>query len=179
MARAGTPLNKADVEAAFTAVTADIPSAVMVTLNSVRTSDNPWAAAASPPRLMADSHANLTAVMKAFRVNKIVTMSALGAGDSFRNLNRLMRLIITKSNMSYTFQDHDIVDHKIRESGLDYVLVRPVMLKGEEALPVKVHGSSGKGVGWMAVISRKSVAKFLLEAVENDTWDRSALVISN
>ena len=179
MTSAGTPLNKSDVEVAFNAVPEDIPSAVIVALNSVRSSDNPWAAVASPPRLMADSHANLTAVMKEYGVKKIVTMSAFGAGDSFYNLNVVMRLIIKKSNMVYTFQDHDLVDHEIKESGVDYVLVRPALLKGEGARPVKFHGSSGKGSGWMPSISRKSVADFLLDAAEQDTWDRSALVISN
>ncbi len=175
----GTPLKKEDVEEAFTAVPNDIPSAVIVALNSTRTSDNPWAAVNSPPRLMADSNTNLVAVMKDHGIKKIVTMSAFGAGDSFPNLNCLMRLVIKKSNMMYTYEDHDLVDQEIKQSGVEYVLVRPAMLKGEEALPLKFHGSTGKGSGFMPAVSRKSVAGFLVSAAENDTWDRSTLVISN
>jgi len=128
---------------------------------------------------MADSNANLVSAMKEHKAKKIVIMSAFGAGDSFANLNCLIRLVIKKSNMIYTFQDHDFVDHDIKESGMDYVLVRPVMLKGEEALPLKFHGSTGKGSGFMDSISRKSVAGFLVDAAEMDDWDRSTLVISN
>lgn len=128
---------------------------------------------------MADSHANLIAVMKDHGTNKIVTMSAFGSGDSFLHLNFLMRLVIKRSNMCYSFQDHDLVDQETKASGINYVLVRPVMLKGEERLPVKDHGSAGRGSGFMPSISRKSVAGFLIDAAEKDTWDRSTLVISN
>lgn len=53
--------------------------------------------------------------MKEHGIRKIVTMSAFGTGDSFPNLNFLMRLVIKKSNMLYTFQDHDLVDREMEE----------------------------------------------------------------
>ena len=128
---------------------------------------------------MADSHANIVAIMKEYGVSKIVTMSAFGTAESFPNLNFLMRLVIKKSNMLYAFQDHDLVDQEIKESGVDFVLARPVMLTDKEAQPIREHGNSGEGSGFMPTISRRSVAKFLVGAAEKNNWNKSTPVISN
>jgi hypothetical protein len=128
---------------------------------------------------MADSHANLVSVMQEHGISKIVTMSAFGTGDSFPNLNFLMQLVIKTSNLLYTFLDHDLVDKEMKESGLQFVLVRPVMLTDKEARPVREHGNAGKELGFMPSISRKSVAVFLVDAVEKNNWNNSTPVISN
>jgi hypothetical protein len=128
---------------------------------------------------MADSHTNLVSVMQEHGISKIVTMSAFGAGDSFPNLNFLMRLLIKTSNLSYTFLDHDLVDQEMKESGVQFVLARPVMLTDKEAKPVREHGNTGKDSGFMPSISRKSVAVFLVDAAEKNDWDKSTPVISN
>ena len=175
----GSPLKSEDVEAAFKASSEGPPEAILVALNSTRTSDNPWAAVTSPPRMMADAHANLLAAMKKHQTKKIVTMSAFGAGDSFHNLNVLMRFVIRQSNMLVTFQDHDLVDKELKDSGADFVLARPAVLTDKEAQAIKTHGPAGAGVGFMPSISRRSVAVFLLDAVEMETWDRITVVISN
>jgi hypothetical protein len=128
---------------------------------------------------MADSHANLVSVMQEHRISKIVTMSAFGTRDSFPNLNFLMRLVIKTSNLWYTFLDHDLVDQELKESGVQFVLVRPAMLTDKEARPVREHGNTGKESGFMPSISRKSVAVFLVDAAEKDTWNKRTPVISN
>src|SRR3954447_12104578 len=133
----------------------------------------------SPKRLMADSHANLVSVMQEHGISKIVTMSAFGTGDSFPNLNFFMRLVIKTSNLLYTFLDHDLVDQELKESGVQFVLARPVMLTDQEARPVREHGNTGKESGFMPSISRKSVAVSLVDAAEKDNWNRSTPVISN
>ena len=155
------------------------PEAVLVALNAPRESDNPFAKTISPPRLMTDANANITKVMKQSGIRKIVTMAAFGVGDSYQNANFLVRLMISKSNMKVQFEDHGLVDQDLKKSGLDYVLVRPAMLKGEEALPVKEYGNNGKGTSFMPSISRRSVAVFMLDAVEKDRWNGSTPVISN
>jgi hypothetical protein len=128
---------------------------------------------------MTDSHANLVAVMKEHGIKKVVTMSAFGTGDSFSSLNLLMRLVIKNSNLLHTFEDHDLVDREMKESGMDFVLARPAMLTDKEVQPVIEHGNVGEGSGFMLSISRKSVAVFLVDAAERNTWDRSTPVISN
>lgn len=129
---------------------------------------------------MADSNANCVSVMRAHGLRKIITMSAFGVADSWPNLNILLRLTISKSNMAYQFEDHGLVDKEMKESGMDYVLARPVMLKEGDAKPVIEHGNMGEqGVGLMSKITRKSVAKYLLDAAEKSDWDRMTPVLTN
>lgn len=117
--------------------------------------------------------------MKAHGVQKIVIMSAFGVGDSFLNLNFLMRPVIKHTNMASQFEDHRLVDEKTRPSGLDWVMVRPAMLTEKEATPVKDLGDTGEqcGGGFMPSISRAGVAKFLVEAAESEKWDNRTPVI--
>ncbi len=128
---------------------------------------------------MADSNTNIISVMKAQGIHKLVIMAALGAGDSFPNLSFPLRLLFRKSNMAASFEDHDIVDRIVRNSGMDFVLVRPARLTDEDVKPVKEFGDQGKGIGLMSAVSRKSVASFLVGAVEKSTWNGRSPVISN
>ena len=79
--------------------------------------------------------------------------------------------------MSRAYADHNMVEKDVKESGLDYVLVRSTRLAEGESQPVKTFGNTGKGVG--STVTRASVARFLVDAVEKDTWDKSTPVISN
>lgn len=176
----GTPLNPADLDKAFTA-TESVPTAVVVALNARRAGDSPFAAPSpdTPPRLMADSVANSISSMKRYGVHKIVIMSSMGTGSSFAGLNCLMQQLFTKSNMRLQMEDHNAVDAETRKSGVDFVLVRPSMLVEGLASKVKVHPDDGKGSGFMPKITRASVARFMLEALEGDNYVGRAPVIAN
>ncbi|PWY80512.1 NAD(P)-binding protein [Aspergillus heteromorphus CBS 117.55] len=172
----GTPTQLDDVRVAFKA---DVPDAVIVTLNAPRANDSPFAAPISPPRLMTDCNANVVAAMKEFGVRKTVILQAFGVGDSWANMHCLLRLLMAKSNMSYQYDDHNDTEREVRSSGVDYVFVRPSRLVDTGAMPIRVWPEDGKGVPMMASTSRISVARWLVDAVESDRWDNSAPVITN
>lgn len=81
--------------------------------------------------------------------------------------------------MSYQFDDHDLVDQEMKESGMDYTLVRPVVLADGEDRPVKEYGDSGKGVGLTCKITRTSVAGYLVKAAETNELIGRTPVIAN
>lgn len=173
-------MEKADVEAAFNATEPDLPAAVIITLNSARTSENPWAAVASPPRMMADSNANVVAAMKKHGIRKLVTMSSFGVADSWPNASWPLKALFKWSNMSAALKDHELVDREVKESDVDYVIARPLMLKDGDAQQVKEHGNDGaQGVGLTSSITRKSVAIFLVDAAEKSKWDKTTPVLTN
>ncbi|KAL1613685.1 hypothetical protein SLS54_010382 [Diplodia seriata] len=174
----GTPLSQPDIAASFLHPT--LPDAVIVTLNAARVSDSPFAAPAAPPRMMADAHAHVAAAMQAHGVRKIVTMSAFGVAESAPNLLCAFRLVLRGTNMKYQFEDHDLVDAEMKErEGLKYVLVRPAMLGEGEEKPVRSFGDGGVGAPWLAKVTRRSVAAFLVDACETDVWDCRTPVIAN
>ncbi|KAJ5678306.1 uncharacterized protein N7477_003939 [Penicillium maclennaniae] len=144
-----------------------------------RASDSPFAAPISPPRLMADCNTNVVTVMTEFGVKKVVILQAFGVGTSWPNMSCILRLLMSKSNMSYQYDDHNKTDRAIRTSGVTYVLVRPARLVDTDVLSTREWPYDGKGIPLMATASRKSVAKFLVDAATKDTWDDSGPVISN
>ena len=172
----GTPLEMEDVRKAFIQTK---PEVVIVTLSAPRASDSPFAAVISPPRLMADSTANVVAVMKEFNTPKIVIMQAFGVGESWVNMHCVMQLLMKKSNMIYQYDDHNLVAKETQASGENYVFVRPSRLVEGEAKEIKGYPDHGKGVPVLTAISRGSVAKFLVEAAEKGDWDNTAPVITN
>jgi putative NADH-flavin reductase len=172
----GTPLEIEDVRKAFDQ---SRPEVVIVTLSAPRATDSPFAAVTSPPRLMADSTANIVAAMKDFGTPKVVIMQAFGVAESWGNMNCMMQLLMKKSNMIYQYDDHNLVAKETKDSGENYVFVRPSRLVEGEAKEIKEYPEHGKGVPMMAAITRDSVAKFLVEAAEKSDWDNTAPVITN
>lgn len=174
----GHPQSEADVEKAFTAA-GDTPDVVIIALSNARTSDNPFAKPTSPPTLMHDSHLSVIGAMKKHRKCKIVTLQALGVGDSYSNLFWLVRLLVRFSNLKITYKDHEMVEGVVKDSGVNYVLVRPIRFVDGSSKHVRFYGNKGDGIGSFDAITRESVATFLLDAAEKSDWDGSTPVISN
>jgi putative NADH-flavin reductase len=175
----GSPLDADDVTTALSLTSG--PVVIISTLGQTRTSGNPFTATTSPPLFMSHSASAVVEAVKASAcpVKKVIVMSMLGAGSSFTNLNFLMRAVMQYSNMKQTLEDQNAVDKVIKQSGLNFVMPRPAMLKGDIALPVKTLGDAGEMAGFMPSISPQSVAEFMLDAAVSDQWDGSSSVLSN
>ena len=131
---------------------------------------------------MADSVRNTLAVMKEYGVKKIVVLGTHGVGSSRANGGWLLNWMVDHSNLKLAFDDHYEVQKALeaeaeKDTGLKWVDVRATGLSNGEKKEVKEFGNEGKGVGWL--VSRKSVAGFLLDAVEGSKWDSQTPVISN
>lgn len=113
-------------------------------------------------------------------VRKIVVLSSVGTGESLANVNWLMQLTFTYTNMKYSREDHNAAYQELRKAdGVSWVAARPWMLKDGDAADVKVFPDDGKGAGFMPRISRASVARFIVDAAETSRYDGRAPVITN
>ncbi|WQF82022.1 Putative NAD(P)-binding domain, NAD(P)-binding domain superfamily [Colletotrichum destructivum] len=185
----GSPLSLPDLRAAMRTPPGDGPDAIVVALNARRVSDSPFAALHpdTPAALVHDSVRNALEAMRDDdgalpRARKLVVNSMQGAGASNSSLVLPLRVLFNHSNMKHTLDDHNAVDALVRGDrgdGVDWVLVRPPMLTEGESLPVKVYGDEGSGVSWVPKITRRSVAGFMVDAIEKDEWNRGAPVITN
>ena len=179
----GTPLSPQDLTTAFASAPSSDPiQAVISTLNNGRKSDNPWSTPISPTNLMADSVANALAAMRAHNTTKLITLSALGVGSSRARCGWLMRMVIDHSNIKIAFDDHEAVERLLREEAakdarLKFVEVKATGLSNGEKKTVRVCGEEGFGCGWL--VSRKSVAGFMVDAAEREEWDGKTPVISH
>lgn len=185
----GSPLSQSDITAALTAAPARTPpSAAIVTLNAVRTSDSPFAAQLSPPRFLADACARACEALERAGIRRIVFMSTAGVGDSWANLPWVSRAFMGWTNVKYALEDHGLVDEEIRLTKMDWTLVRAVRLEFDDPkkeqqkmndikAEVQTLGSDGVGMRMTDSVSVSSAARFLVKAAVEGLFIKSAVVI--
>ncbi|KAH7014608.1 uncharacterized protein B0I36DRAFT_255572 [Microdochium trichocladiopsis] len=177
----GSPLVKDDISKCLVAAPGGARvDAAIITLNTVRASDSPFAAPLSPPRLLADSCANACAVLQEAGISRIVIMSTAGAGDSWQGLPWLSRAFMGWTNIKYALADHNLVEEKVRRTGMDWTLVRPVKLDYEaekDSGSLEELGQVGKGVRVSDTANTARVARFLIETAVQGRFIKSAVVI--
>jgi putative NADH-flavin reductase len=147
--------------------------AVVVSLNINRTSDNPFAKVVSPLTLISDSVKALIPAMEKNNVKRIITVSASGVGDSWTDMFLVVRWLIRYSNIWKAYEDHDRQEQFLRHSALAWTIVRPVMLNDKD--PDEYKAVIGKPSG--GNISRKGVAKFILDSLESEKYVRETVTL--
>jgi uncharacterized protein YbjT (DUF2867 family) len=153
--------------------------AVVVAHNNSRASDNPWAKQINSPTFMTDSARNVLTAMGEQQIRRLVLVSSIGVGDSWKTVPALMRAFIKLSNVKIAMADHDGVDALLRKSDTDWTLVRAVGLSDETGLgPLHTTEVGGEKPGTLKV-SRAEVARFCLECIEKNEWVRRAPIIWN
>ncbi|UNI25012.1 hypothetical protein JDV02_010720 [Purpureocillium takamizusanense] len=177
----GTPLSKPNIRRAVHATPGLVPSAAIITLNTVRASDSPFAAQLSPPRFLADSTANACAVLREAGVARVVVMSTVGAGDSWAKLPWLNKAFLGWTNIRYALEDHNLVDREIRSTELDWTLVRASRLEFDDAkqktAPVQTLDATGAGMRMADSVSVASAATFLIKVAVEGLFVKQAVVI--
>jgi uncharacterized protein YbjT (DUF2867 family) len=151
--------------------------AVVVALNNNRTSDMPWAKPVSPPHLIENSVRNSVEAMRAAGIRRIVILSATGVGDSFPYAPWLIRLLVKKTNLGTTYADHDGVDAYIRTTDTDWTLLRAVGLSNADKVKSLVVSYANSPKPAM-MISRRHVAKFMIDCLDDKALFQKAPVIS-
>jgi len=147
--------------------------AVVVSLNINRTSDNPFAKMVSPLTLISDSVKAVCSAMVKNNIKRIITVSASGVGDSWNHMFLMVRWLIRYSNIWKAYEDHDRQEQIVRQSGLDWTIVRPVMLNDKDSDEYKAV--VGKPTG--GNISRKGVAKFILDSLESEKYVKNVVTL--
>jgi putative NADH-flavin reductase len=169
----GTPESQDDISTAIQGT-----DAVISALGNVRTSDMPWAKPVSPRHFMTEATRKTVRVMKANGVRRIVIVSALGVGDSLSVTPAYLRLTVKFTNLGTTYADHNELDAEIRQAGVDWTLLRAVLLTNSpNARRLQVRFVPDKPAGMR--ISRREVAQFAVDALADGTLIGRAPIISS
>jgi putative NADH-flavin reductase len=123
----------------------------------------------------AESTRHIIAAMKEHGVRRFVCLSAYGASETKDTAlySKVLRAFIGKR-----VEDKDRQEELVRESDLDWVLVRPPLLTNGARrgryragfdIPIKLFSS----------VSRADVAEFMLKQLTDDTYLRQAPTITN
>jgi uncharacterized protein YbjT (DUF2867 family) len=119
----------------------------------------------------------LVDAMKAEHVSRLVCITGLGAGDSVGHGGFLFDNVIFPLLLRKVYADKNRQEAIVRDSGLDWTLVRPAVLNdkpGRGAIRALTDLSGFHG----GAIAREDVARFVLEQLGTDTWLRRSPLIT-
>jgi putative NADH-flavin reductase len=168
----GTPTRLEDLKKAMEGC-----NAVLSALNISRKSDFPWSKIVSPTDLLSTSIGNVVKLAPLNNIDRVIVISAAGAGDSAKYSPGWFKWIISHSNIGITYKDHDRQEQLLKDSNLRWTAVRPVGLsQSEKDKPVRVTVPGVEKPGF--TISRKNVARFMLDILEQDQYIHEAPIIS-
>jgi putative NADH-flavin reductase len=113
---------------------------------------------------------NTVEAMQRTGVKRLISLSSLGVGDSRANLPFFTKYVIVAVFLRHAFADHERQEAVVRQSSLDWTLVRPPHLKDGPRTGVYRHGfpaTDRQIKGW---ISRADVADFMLKQLIDETY---------
>jgi len=122
--------------------------------------------------------ANVVAGMKETGIKRLIALSTLGAGKSRDKLNFFWRYIMFGLLLNRAMADHEQQEAYVRESGLDWTIVRPAAFTDDVNARDYHHGSLDNVVDLALKVSRKDVAKFMVGQVEDTSYYLAAPCIS-
>ena len=121
---------------------------------------------------------NLIEVMQKCGVRRFVSLSSLGVGESRRNLNFLWKYIMFGLLLRRAYADHVLQEEHVKNSDLDWTIVRPGAYTDGERTGDYRHGFSTTATDLKLKISRADVADFMLNQLTDDSYLRMTPGIS-
>lgn len=149
---------------------------VISTLNPISEKDLISLKKIQSPRILEKSIRDAIVCMGKSGVKKIAVVSSIGIGDTYLLTPWFMRLLGKITNFRNSFDDHNAQESQLMNSDLDWVIARPVSLNNNEPLQNLVINYDKKPSPFK--ISRKQLAKFLVDCLETEEFFRKALILS-
>jgi len=120
--------------------------------------------------------ANIIQALKQENIQRFIVVSAMGTGDSWDTLSstgKFLYATVLKSSR----EDHEAQETVVKESGLDWTIIRPSGLTDE---PKTGEYEVGENIpAKTSRISRADVADFILKELEQNAFIGKAVTITN
>jgi putative NADH-flavin reductase len=130
-----------------------------------------------PIRLFSEATRILVPAMEAAGVKRLISVTGFGAGDSRASIGCL-QVLPFRFFLGHAYDDKDIQERLIRDSHLEWVIVRPgVLTNGKRTGRYRVLDDPKS---WKnGLISRANVAEFLIRQVDEDAYLGKTPVLSS
>ncbi|WP_315790428.1 SDR family oxidoreductase [Fischerella sp. JS2] len=103
-------------------------------------------------------------------IQRFICQTTLGAGDSWGNLNFFWKYIMFGTLLRDVFADHQRQESYVKQSRLDWTIVRPGAFVDGNRTGNYRHGFPGTDKTSKLKISRADVADFLLKQLADDSY---------
>lgn len=124
---------------------------------------------ARPVTMMSEATGVLVDAMKKQGVRRLVCITGLGAGDSAGHGGFVYDWLVKPIVLRTIYEDKDRQEAIIRQSGLDWVIVRPAVLTDKPATG-RIRAITDLGGFRGGQISRTNVATFVVAQAGSDAW---------
>ena len=104
---------------------------VILALSIPRTSKSPFARVTGPLDLHSNSMKILLKNLNKSKAKRIIKISAQGVGNSKSRTGIFFRILIKMSNLRFAFNDHEKADMMLKDTDLDWTIIRPPILKDQ------------------------------------------------
>lgn len=123
-------------------------------------------------RIRSEGTRNIVRAMEEAGVRRLVCQSTLGAGGSRGNLDFFWKHVMFGLLLRDAFADHEQQEAYVRESALDWTIVRPAAFTDGGRTGEYRHGFPPTKKGLKLKISRADVAGFMLDQLADGTYLR-------
>ena len=149
---------------------------IISTINVQRKNIFPWSKLVNPKNTISDfTQKALIAAEK--RLDRIITVSAWGVGDSIEKIPKLFKFLIKFSNLRYPYIDHDVHERIIENSNFKWTIIRPTALINEKQYHEIKEYKKNEKIRKLT-IGRKSLAKFIVEIINDESYFNKKIVMS-
>jgi nucleoside-diphosphate-sugar epimerase len=124
---------------------------------------------------------NVIQAMQKTGLKRFICQTSLGYGDSVEVLNRtpwFFKNLIVPFILKKGFADHALQEEYIKQSGLDWTIIRPGNLTDGPHTGVYKHGFSYNDKTLSVKVSRADVADLMLKKLDIDTGIHQTIGIS-
>lgn len=121
-------------------------------------------------KVRAQGTQNIIRAMEQAGVERLICQTTLGAGDSWNNLSFFWKYIMFGWFLKQAFADHEKQENCIRQSQLNWTIVRPAAFTDGCHTGTYRHGFDASANNLTLKISRADVADFMLKQLVDDTY---------
>lgn len=131
----------------------------------------------NPVRLFSEATRILVAAMQEAATRRLICVTGFGAGDS-RGRGGLLYDAVSCLLLGRAYEDKDIQEQIVRRSGLEWIIVRPVILTNGPK--TRTYRALTDARDWrLGFISRADVADFLVKQIDDNSFLRTTPVLSD
>lgn len=151
---------------------------VLSALNISRNSDFPWAKLRASESFLSETMQSLIEIGGSGKLKKVIFTSAWGANETKKDIPWWFRWLIDNSNIGVAYQDHERQEKLLDNTRLNFTAVRPVGLTNSlvtQKVRVTLENNTPTP---NLTISRLTTAKFMLDCLEQNLYNRQKPIIS-
>ena len=110
---------------------------------------------------------NIIKAMHKHKIKRLICQSSLGVGESRANLNFFWKHIMFGLLLRPAYADHELQEQYVRDSGLNWTIVRPGAFTDGAHTSNYRHGFAADDRSLSLKVSRADVADFLLKQLSD------------